>query len=117
MTIEYIRYRIPVEQAQAFVSAYQRAAESLRASHFCLGYELSQCVEEPSAFVLRIEWTSGDDHLKGFRKSSEFQAFFREIRPYVDNIDEMRHYERSELVWQREAAPSRPAAEFTVSEA
>jgi hypothetical protein len=32
-------------------------------------------------------------HLRGFRGSSEFRSFFSAVRPYVDRIEEMRHYE------------------------
>ena len=49
-------------------------------------------MEDPDAFVLRIEWTSAEDHLQGFRRSAEFGSFLPEIRPYIDEIEEMRHY-------------------------
>jgi hypothetical protein len=62
-----------------------------------------RCSEEPSAFVLRITWTSTADPLERFRKSEDFAAFFREIRPYVSLIDEMRHYEPTPVVWSRSA--------------
>ena len=55
---------------------------------------MCQCVENPSQFILRIEWSSAEDHLKGFRGSPEFRAFFAHVRPYVNDIAEMRHYER-----------------------
>jgi quinol monooxygenase YgiN len=101
MTIEYIRYRLPSDKVSEFRAAYERAGESLRASPVCLGYELSVCSEEEGVFILRIEWTSKDDHLNGFRKSAQFPPFLAEIRPYVPNIEEMRHYERSEFMWSR----------------
>lgn len=102
MVVEYIRYRLATDQAAGFRAAYTRACESLRASPVCLGYELSECVEEAGVFVLRILWTSTDDHLNGFRKSAQFPPFLAEIRGYVGNIEEMRHYQPSELSWSRE---------------
>jgi len=101
MVVEYIRYRIADDQAAEFERAYARAAESLRASPVCLGYELSRCVEEPAAYILRITWTSVDDHLGGFRKSPQFPPFLQEIRPYVASIEEMRHYAPTGLSWGR----------------
>lgn len=92
MIVEYIRYRVPVERQAEFVPAYARAAKALDAAPECLGYELSRCVEDPAAYVLRIRWTSAEDHLRRFRTGPHFPAFFREIRPYVDDIEEMRHY-------------------------
>lgn len=101
MVIEYIRYRIAEEQTAEFERAYARAAESLRASPVCLGFELSRCVEEPASYILRIHWTSVDEHLQGFRKSAQFPPFLQEIRTYVPNIEEMRHYVATGLAWSR----------------
>jgi quinol monooxygenase YgiN len=41
---------------------------------------------------LRIEWDSIDGHMQGFRKSEGFRSFFAAIKPYLDRIEEMRHY-------------------------
>jgi len=71
MIVEYIRYEIDNPKKETFVEAYSKASEYLDQSEFCLGYELTQCEEEPRNFILRIEWTSTNDHLNGFRKSSK----------------------------------------------
>lgn len=92
MIVEYIRYGLAEGRGDAFEEAYGRAAASLDGSPHCLGYELSRCVEEPSAYILRIEWDSADGHLQGFRRSPEFRTFFAAIRPFVEDIAEMRHY-------------------------
>lgn len=93
MVIEYIRYRIPEDQRGSFEAAYGEAQRPLRASPHCLAYELARCVEEPACYVLRIEWDSVEGHMEGFRRSEEFRAFFQHIRPFVEQIEEMRHYE------------------------
>ena len=90
--IEYIRYRIPPERAQDFITAYRAAAAPLLGSEYCMGYDLSQCVEEPDRWILRIRWTSVADHLEKFRRSASFRAFFAHIAPFVDQIEEMQHY-------------------------
>jgi quinol monooxygenase YgiN len=101
MINEYIRYRIDSARVAAFMESYTVAAEQLRLSSNCLGYELSRCTEAPEQFILRIQWDSADGHLQGFRKSAEFPPFFRAISPFVKDIEEMRHYERTPLRWQR----------------
>lgn len=98
MVIEYVRYKIPAEQADQFVSAYATAADALHQSSHCLGFELSRCTEEPTSFILRIEWDSIEGHMEGFRKSPEFRTFFASVRPYVGNLEEMRHYERTAVL-------------------
>jgi quinol monooxygenase YgiN len=93
MVVEYIRYRIPHERQVRFEAAYGDAAASLDVSEHCLAYELSHGVEEPERYILRIEWDSLDGHEHGFRRSPEFQPFFAAVRPFVDDIEEMRHYD------------------------
>jgi hemoglobin len=92
MIVEYIRYRIAEPQHAAFEEAYQRASGPLGEAEQCVDFELARCVEDPGAYVLRIRWTSTEDHLEGFRKGKHFAAFFAEIKPYLESIEEMRHY-------------------------
>ena len=93
MIVEYVRYTIPAERRGAFESAYGDAATALDASPHCLAYDLARCAEDPTQYVLRIEWDSVDGHLQGFRGSAEFRSFFAAVRPFVGEIAEMRHYE------------------------
>ena len=93
MIVEYIRYRIPEDQAQSFEDAYRSAGASLDASPHCQRYEIARCTEDPTAYTVRIEWDSVDGHLEGFRRGPEFPSFFAAVGPYVDNIEEMRDYD------------------------
>ena len=103
MIVEYIRYRIPAGGGPAFEAAYAEAAAALAVSPHCVDYELTRRTAEqtrptPHAdddaehYVLRIRWTSSEDHLQGFRRGPGFQRFFGAIRPYLSDIEEMRHY-------------------------
>ncbi|MFI1209144.1 group II truncated hemoglobin [Streptomyces sp. NPDC020802] len=91
-TVEYIRYLIPEQQSAEFLAAYTRAAAQLAAAPQCVDYELARCEEDFEHFVLRITWTSTEDHIEGFRESELFTDFVAEIGPFVGSIQEMRHY-------------------------
>ncbi|GAA2007016.1 group II truncated hemoglobin [Catenulispora subtropica] len=106
MIVEYIRYHIPADRAADFEAAYGRAAASLAAAPQCVDYELSRSVDEPESYVLRITWNSAKDHLEGFRGGEHFPAFFTEIKPYVSDIQEMRHYEKTAVRGDGGAVPS-----------
>ncbi|MEU4425617.1 antibiotic biosynthesis monooxygenase [Actinoplanes sp. NPDC024001] len=93
MTVEYIRYRLSGDRTAEFEAAYARAAPFLARAPQCVDFELSRCTEEPGVYILRITWTSPEDHLRGFRGGELFPGFLAEIRPYVAAIEEMRHYE------------------------
>jgi quinol monooxygenase YgiN len=93
MVVEYIRYNIDNARAEGFAAAYRQAAEALDASEHCQRYEVSRCAEDPTQHIVRIEWDSEDGHLAGFRSSPEFRDFFNAVGPFVNDIEEMRHYE------------------------
>ena len=93
MVVEYIRYTIDDERAEAFELAYRRASEALENSEHCERYEVSRCTEDPTQHVVRIQWDSEEGHLSGFRQSPEFRSFFEAVGPFVHDIEEMRHYQ------------------------
>ena len=97
MIVEYIRYAIPAAQCADFEASYREAGKSLAASAQCLGYELSRCLDDPSSYILRIQWDSVEGHMQGFRSSSEFRSFFAATKPHVDQITEMRHYRLTDV--------------------
>jgi hemoglobin len=93
MIVEYIRYQIPAPQHAEFLAAYEAAGrEDLAAAPECLDHEISQGVEEPDNFIVRIRWTSVEAHEQGFRKGPHFPPFFAKVKPYFTAIREMKHY-------------------------
>ena len=104
MIVEYIRYRIAEDRRRAFEDGYAQAQSALRASPHCLGWELARCVEDPSRYILRIEWDSAEGHLHGFRASPQFRPFFNAVRPFFDDIEEMRHYEATDVKGEKAGA-------------
>jgi quinol monooxygenase YgiN len=73
--------------------ADRRAAAALDASEQCERYEVSRCSDDPTQYVVRIEWDTERDTPVGFRRSPEFRRFFEAVGPYVHDIDEMRDYQ------------------------
>ena len=92
MVVEYIRYEVPAAQHDEFVAAYRSAGHELQASGHCLSYEISEGVEEPDNFTVRIEWDSLEGHENGFRTSPQFAPFFAKVKPFFADIREMKHY-------------------------
>lgn len=93
--VEYVRYRIGGERRADFERAHGEAVAVLSAAKECVDFELSRSADEPECYVLRITWTSAEDHLHGFRRSRPFGSFLDAIQPYIDDIEEMRHFERT----------------------
>ncbi len=92
MVIEYIRYHVPAGRHEEFESAWSQAATALDESLFCLSYEIGHGVEQPDHYVVRIEWRSLEEHERAFRGSPGFGPFFQAVKPFLDQIEEMKHY-------------------------
>ncbi|ABS65420.1 NADP oxidoreductase coenzyme F420-dependent [Xanthobacter versatilis] len=99
--IEYIRYALTVHDGAALTSAYVLAAPHLQAAPECLGYDLTQCDEDPTSFILRIQWVSAQAHMEGFRRGPHFPPFLAAIRDFIPEIAEMRHYAPTAIAWRR----------------
>jgi len=99
--VEYVRYVVAADRADALVASYRRALPVLEASPHCLAVELTRCHEDPGRFVLRLEWDSLAGHVEGFRKSDVFRAFVAEVGPFIDAIEEMAHYEPCDVAMRR----------------
>lgn len=100
-SMEVIRYNIPEEKHQSFEEAYNEAGQYLKASRFCLGYQVIHGEEEPNNYIILIRWTSTKEHLEGFRKSSEFMPFFNLVKSFYNNIQEMKHYSLTSNYWMK----------------
>jgi quinol monooxygenase YgiN len=92
MVVEYIRYEVPTARHEEFLAAYKAASKDLEASSHCVSYEVSEGVEEPDNFTVRIVWDSLDGHEQGFRTSAQFGSFFAKVKPFFSEIREMKHY-------------------------
>jgi truncated hemoglobin YjbI len=106
MIVEYVRYRVTGDRRAAFLADHARAGRVLARAPQCVDYELSRCVDEPDCHVLRITWASAEDHLQGFRGGALCPEFLAAVRPYVGDIEEMRHYERTPVAGAGGSVPS-----------
>ncbi|MGK9120247.1 antibiotic biosynthesis monooxygenase family protein [Olivibacter jilunii] len=100
-SLEVIRYKIPEMQHKDFENAYAEAVKYLKASPYCLGYKLVHGDEEPDNYIMFINWTSSEEHLNGFRKGSEFLPFLDLVKPFYNNVQEMKHYNSTSIQWTK----------------
>ena len=93
MIVEYIRYQTTPDRGRAIVEAYRTALPHLQAAPECLSQEVAACTEDPGAITVRLTWTSQDAHMQGFRRGPHVPPFLAQIRAFIPDIAEMRHYE------------------------
>lgn len=85
MVVEYVRYRVPAEVRSGFLLGFAHAVKQLDRSGACLGYELTQSMDDPEVMVLRIEWskTSGAVPL---RNSAFVPGLIEQGSPFLDLV-------------------------------
>lgn len=93
MVTEIIRYQLPAEDAPQFLDAYRRAATHLLADSHCLGVDILHGIDSPNRVVIRIEWDSIEGHEVHFTGGPHFEPFISHLRPYLQYVVEMEHYE------------------------
>ena len=91
MVVEYIRYSVEEDRADAFEQAYRRASDSLDKSEHCERYEVA--LSRGSGNM-----SFGSSGIRGrtpVRIPTErgFRSFLDAVGPFVQDIEEMRHYE------------------------
>ncbi|MEO8410284.1 MAG: antibiotic biosynthesis monooxygenase [Propionivibrio sp.] len=99
MIVEYIRYQLAEHTPDTLREAYSAAGAHLQAAPECHGYELSQCAEDANSLILRILWSSGEAHMQGFRTGPHFPPFLALVRPFLNEVVEMRHYNFTPVQW------------------
>jgi len=52
-------------------------------------------------WILIIEWDSVEGHEQDFRKEPGFREFFALVKPFFNDIQEMKHYESRSMHWKR----------------
>jgi len=94
-------------QEKQFETDYGRAAEYLDSSPHSLGYALARSGKKKNRYVMLIGWDSAEGHLQGFRQSPDFATFFALVKPYFNMIEEMEHYEKTNVEGKKNAGGER----------
>ncbi|NUQ90189.1 MAG: antibiotic biosynthesis monooxygenase [Glycomyces artemisiae] len=82
MVLEVAEIKITPGQEDAFKEAYRGARAFVEASPGCRSVRMTQGVENPSRFVLLIEWDSVEAHEQGFRETDRFSKWREAIGPF-----------------------------------
>jgi heme-degrading monooxygenase HmoA len=74
-------------------AAMEQAKEVLAQADGFHSFTLRRGIEQPSTYLLLIEWGSVEDHMHGFRESELFVRWRELIGSYFAAPPEVEHYE------------------------
>jgi heme-degrading monooxygenase HmoA len=103
MVIERAQIDVKPGEEEAFAAALREAREVVASSPGFRSVTLGRGIEQPSRFLLLVEWETLEDHTVGFRESDRFTRWRELIGPYFAAAPDVEHYEPVDLGAQRAA--------------
>jgi heme-degrading monooxygenase HmoA len=93
MILEHAVLEVIPGEGPAFEHAFDRAKRIISAAGGFRSLRLSRCIEEPSRYLLLVEWDGLEDHTVGFRESAGYQEWRRLLHHFYDPFPTVEHYE------------------------
>ena len=93
MILEIANIEIKADHLEEFELNLGKAQSVIAQAQGYLGHQFQQCMEQPTKYVLLIQWESLEAHTEGFRKSELFQEWRALIGGYFAAPPEVLHYQ------------------------
>ncbi len=93
MILEHAIISVRPGSEHDFEAAMERAKEVISQAQGFHSFRLQRGIEQPSTYLLLIEWHSIEDHTQGFRESELFVRWRELIGSYFAAPPEVEHYE------------------------
>ena len=91
MIFEQATIQVSPDKAAAFEAALASTTPLFRKAQGCTSLALERVVETPGRYVLRIGWTTVEDHTETFTKSADFAEFVATTGPFMTETPSVIH--------------------------
>lgn len=91
MVLELGQIAVTAGREDDFVVAYRQARPILASTPGCRSVRLTRGLEDPSRFVLIVEWDTLDAHLTAFRGTDRFTRWRETIGAYFASEPSVEH--------------------------
>jgi heme-degrading monooxygenase HmoA len=93
MITEHAVLPVIAGQEAEFISTMDRAKAIIAASPGFISLRVARCVEQPSSFLLLVEWETLEAHTEGFRNSEAYQEWRGLLHHFYDPFPVVEHFE------------------------
>jgi heme-degrading monooxygenase HmoA len=93
MILEHAVLEVVPGREAAFEEAFATAKGLISTATGFRSLRLSRCIEEPSRYLLLVEWEQLEDHTTGFRGSSAYQEWRGLLHHFYEPFPTVDHYE------------------------
>jgi heme-degrading monooxygenase HmoA len=80
-------------QEDAFEAAMRVARPLIAATPGFEDIEVRRCVEQPSRYLLLVNWQTLESHTVGFRQSDRYQEWRKLLHHFYDPFPVVEHYQ------------------------
>jgi heme-degrading monooxygenase HmoA len=93
MITEHAILNVIPGQEQDFLSALEQAKAFIARSPGFGGLRVERCLENPSTFLLLVEWESLEAHTQGFRGSASYEEWRNLLHHFYEPFPVVEHFE------------------------
>ena len=80
---------------QEFEKAIERASTLIAASQGYISHQVKPCTENPSRYLLLVEWLSLEHHVDGFKQSSRYREWRQLLHDFYEPFPEVWHFKNA----------------------
>ena len=92
MILEVATLDVRAGQEEAFEAAFKRALPLITGMQGYVSHQIRRCIENPSRYILLVEWVKLEDHTQGFRGSPQYQEWKALLHHFYDPFPTVEHY-------------------------
>ena len=92
MILEVATLDVRAGQEEAFEAAFKRALPIIAGMQGYVSHQMRRCIENPSRYILLVEWAKLEDHTQGFRGSPQYQEWRALLHHFYDPFPTVEHY-------------------------
>ena len=92
MILEVAILDIKPGQEQEFEQAFAGAQSIISSMPGYVSHQLQHCIENPSRYILLVNWQTLEDHTVGFRGSEQYQQWRKLLHHFYDPFPVVEHF-------------------------
>ncbi len=97
MILEVAILDVKPNENEAFEKAFKKAQTIISSMKGYVSHQLQKSIENPSRYILLVNWERLEDHTIGFRKSAEYQEWRVLLHHFYEPFPEVEHFENISL--------------------
>jgi heme-degrading monooxygenase HmoA len=93
MILEHAVLDVVPGEEDRFEQAFAQAKTIIASMPGFRSLRLDRCIEQPSRYLLLVDWERLEDHTEGFRASTQYQTWRQLLHHFYDPFPVVEHYQ------------------------